>query len=79
MADLQTPSAAAISTIDAGSDKPEAAQKQASTQKSKPEKPDEHSYKEKLAKAEKDHADAKAKLVRSMAEAFLLPCLHIPD
>lgn len=79
MADLQTPSAAAISTIDAGSDKSEVAPKKASTQKSRPEKPDEHSYKEKLAKAEKDHADAKAKLVRSMAEAFLLPCSHMSD
>ena len=48
-----------MSTIDAGSDHPD------KQQKSRPEKPDEHSYKENLAKAEKEHAAAQEKLVRS--------------
>ena len=61
MADLQTPSAAAISTINASSDKAEATKSQ--PQKLKPEKPDEQLYKENLAKAEKQHNDVKAKLV----------------
>ena len=62
MADIQTPSAAAISTIDAGSDKPSINGVQPS--KAKPEKPDEVLYKQNLAKADKEHADLKAKLVR---------------
>ena len=58
MADLSTPSAATMSTMDAGSDKPE------KQQKIRPEKPDEQVYKESLAKAEKDHTAAQEKLVR---------------
>lgn len=73
MADLQTPSAVAISTIDAGSDKVASAPAQPQAQKSRPEKPDEQLYKEKLAKAEKEHADAKAKLVSSV----LIMCASI--
>ena len=59
MADLSTPSAATMSTIDAGSDQPE------KQQKARPEKPDEQLYKESLAKAEKEHTTAQEKLVRS--------------
>jgi hypothetical protein len=49
MADVATPSAAAIFD--------------ASVEKKKPEKPDEELYKANLKKAEKEHADAKAKFV----------------
>lgn len=58
MADIATPSAATMSTIDAGA---EPSQK---TQKTKPEKPDEHKYKESLGKAQKEHAAAQEKVVR---------------
>lgn len=57
MADISTPSAAAMSTIDAGVTQPE------KQHKTRPEKPDEAQYKEDLAKAEKEHAAAQAKLV----------------
>ena len=57
MADIATPSAATISTIDAGS---EPIQK---PQKAKPEKPDEHLYKESLAKAQKEHAASQERVV----------------
>lgn len=57
MADLATPSAAAISTIDAGA---EPAEKQLKT---KPEKPNDQLYKESLSKAEKEHAAAQEKVV----------------
>lgn len=59
MADISTPSAATISTIDAGSDRLE------KQPKPRPEKPDEQLYKENLAKAEKEHAAAQEKLVRT--------------
>jgi hypothetical protein len=49
MADLATPSAAAIFD--------------ASTEKKKPERPDEELYQANLKKAEKEHVDAKAKFV----------------
>ncbi|KAI4255966.1 MAG: hypothetical protein LQ352_002317 [Teloschistes flavicans] len=56
MADLATPSAATMSTIDAGSEpNPEKAHKV------KPDKPDEQLYKESLAKAEKEYAAAQEK------------------
>ena len=58
MADIATPSAAAISTIDAGS---EPSQK---PQKTKPERPDEQLYKESLAKAQKEHAASQERVVR---------------
>ncbi|PSK56939.1 hypothetical protein B9Z65_6563 [Elsinoe australis] len=48
MADLATPSAAKMSTIDAKADAP------AKTQVTKPERPDEETYKKELAKAEKE-------------------------
>ena len=57
MADMATPSAAAISTMDAGS---EPLQK---SQKSKPEKPDEQQYKESLGRAQKEHAAAQERVV----------------
>ncbi|KAL8855606.1 MAG: hypothetical protein Q9178_007754 [Gyalolechia marmorata] len=56
MADLATPSAATMSTIDAGSEP--TAEK---AHKTKPERPDEEQYKESLAKAEKDYAAAQEK------------------
>ncbi|KAL8841868.1 MAG: hypothetical protein Q9170_000741 [Blastenia crenularia] len=56
MADIATPSAATMPTIEAGSE-PTADK----AQKSKPEKPDEQSYKENLAKAEKEYAAAQEK------------------
>ena len=59
MADLATPSAATMSTIDAGSEP--AAEK---AHKTKPERPDEEQYKESLTKAEKDYAAAQEKFVR---------------
>jgi hypothetical protein len=49
MADVATPSAAAIFD--------------ASTEKRKPEKPDEEVYKANLKEAEKEHAEAKTKFV----------------
>lgn len=57
MADIATPSAATISTIDAGS---EPSQK---PQKTKPEKPDEQKYRESLAQAQKEHAAVQEKVV----------------
>jgi hypothetical protein len=38
----------------------------ASTEKKKPEKPDEELYKANLKKAEKEHADAKTKFVSQL-------------
>ena len=61
MADIATPSAATMSTIDAG------AESVTKTQKAKPEKPDEQKYKEDLAKAEKEHAVAQEKVVCQFA------------
>jgi hypothetical protein len=49
MADVETPSAAVIFD--------------GSTEKKKPEKPDEELYKANLKKAEKEHVEAKAKFV----------------
>ena len=63
MADLATPSAATMSTIDAGSEpspKP---------QKIKPEKPDEQKYKESLGKAQKEHAASQERVVRTNSKA----------
>ncbi|KAL8965248.1 MAG: hypothetical protein Q9183_003954 [Haloplaca sp. 2 TL-2023] len=56
MADIATPSAAAMSTLDAGS---EPAREK--SQKSRPERPDEQQYKESLAKAEKEYTAAQEK------------------
>lgn len=63
MADLLTPSSVTMTTINAAADKPEKSEKADVAQKSKPEKPDEQQYKEKLAKAEKEHAAAQQKVV----------------
>lgn len=57
MADMATPSAATMSTIDAGAEPTQKAQKP------KPEKPDEEQYKKDLAKAEKDNASAQEEVV----------------
>lgn len=48
-----------MSTIDAGSDRPE------KQHKARPERPDEQLYKESLGKAEKEYTAAHEKLVRS--------------
>ena len=61
MADIATPSAATISTIDAGS---EPSQKPQKIKPEKPEKPDEQLYKESLAKAQKEHAASQERVVR---------------
>lgn len=61
MADLATPSAATMSTIDAGSEP-----KLDKTAKARPEKPDEQQYKEGLARAEKEYTLAQEKLVRNI-------------
>ena len=58
MADIATPSAATMSTIDAG------AEPSPKLQKSRPEKPDEEKYQEILARAEKEHKAAQEKVVR---------------
>ena len=62
MADLATPSAATMSTIDAGAERPGRDQKQTG----RPAKPDEEAYKKNLQKAEKEHAAAQEKLVRRL-------------
>lgn len=67
MADLATPSAAAMSTIDAGAEHPEKDQKQTG----RPTKPDEDAYKKNLQRAEKEHAAAQEKIVCG----HLLGCL----
>ena len=67
MADLSTPSAATMSTIDAGSNPIE------KEQKTRPEKPDEQLYKESLAKAEKEHTAAQEKLVRLSCTLLGIP------
>ena len=58
MADIATPSAATMSTIDAGAEPP------AKATKAKPEKPNETTYKEALKVAEQAHTKAQEKLVR---------------
>ncbi|KAL9035885.1 MAG: hypothetical protein Q9214_006385 [Letrouitia sp. 1 TL-2023] len=57
MADLATPSAAIMSTIDAGSES-----KMDKSAKARPEKPDEQQYKEDLARADKEYTSAQEKL-----------------
>lgn len=59
MADIATPSAATMSTINAGSES--VAER---VPKTKPEKPDEQKYKESLAKAEAEYAVAQEEFVR---------------
>lgn len=60
MADVATPSAAAISTIDAGAEPPSKATKQ------RPEKPNEDLFKEALRQAEEAHAAVQQKYVSSV-------------
>ena len=72
MADLATPSAATISTIDAGS---EPVQK---GQKTKPEKPDDQKYKESLGKAQKEHAAAQERVVRLSNPARTFKLYYVP-
>ena len=57
MADVATPSAATMATIDAGAEHPVKASKP------KPEKPDEEAYKEALRNAEQENSKAQEKLV----------------
>lgn len=64
MADIATPSAAAISTIDAGAQPPVKTQKPKVEKTERPEKPNEEQYKEALRKAEQENAAAQEKLVR---------------
>lgn len=68
MADIATPSAATMSTIDAGAEHPEKDQKQPG----RPTKPDEDAYKKNLQKAEKEHAAAQEKIV--CGAPFRLSC-----
>ncbi|KAL8865354.1 MAG: hypothetical protein Q9174_006931, partial [Haloplaca sp. 1 TL-2023] len=60
MADIATPSAAAMSTLDAGAE-PAREPARDKSQKSGPERPDEQQYKESLAKAEKEYTAAQEK------------------
>lgn len=73
MADVATPSAAQVATADASA--PEGKQ-----QHVRPEKPDEETYKEDLAKAEKVHSAAQEKYVSyplfSMFRYPPVPHLH---
>lgn len=63
MAELATPSAAQVATADASAP-------QEKQQIARPLKPDEDSYKEELAKAEKEHQAAQDKLVRTVSHNF---------
>lgn len=63
MADLATPSAAAISTVGAAKTAPASKDKAPVV---KPERPDEEAYKTELAKREKDLKASEERLVRGM-------------
>lgn len=63
MADLATPSAATMSTVNAGADPAPSTDDKKKEKVEKPEKPDEAEYKENLSKAEKDHAAVMEKMV----------------
>ena len=65
MADVATPSAATMSTMDAGADN------QVKTHKPKPEKPDEGTFKEAVRVAEQVHAKAQEKFVCNPLNGFL--------
>lgn len=60
MADIATPSAAAMATMDAGIDPT------GEVRKARPEKPDEGAYKLRLAEAEKAFVAAQQHLVRGI-------------
>lgn len=60
MAELATPSAAAMFD--------------ASTEKKRPEKPDEAVYQANLKKAEKEHAESQKRFVRASMEVTSLKC-----
>jgi len=62
MAELATPSAATMGTMNAGADGPPSAKAPFS---SKPERPDEEAYKKELAEAEKALTSVQEKQVRS--------------
>jgi hypothetical protein len=62
MADLATPSAAAIST--SGASKTAIDSKDKAAPVAKPERPDEETYKSELSKAEKDLKTAEERMVR---------------
>lgn len=62
MADLATPSAATMSTIDAGTATPPNKEKNTVA---KPERPDEEQYKTDLAKADKELNASNERMVRS--------------
>jgi hypothetical protein len=64
MADVATPSGAAMFDAAGAEKKPERLEK--------PERPDEETYKASLKKAEKDHADSMTKFVSSLC------CLRWP-
>ncbi len=68
MADVGTPSAMAMSTSNAGAE----ASKDKAAPPSKPERPDEETYKNDLSKAEKDLRAAEDRMV----SAFLFGYLH---
>ena len=63
MADLSTPSAAAMAT--AGTPTPANTGKEKSAQATRPERPDEENYKAELAKAEKELRSAEERMVRN--------------
>lgn len=63
MADLATPSAAAISTSGASKTAIDSKDKEKAAPISKPERPDEETYKSELAKAEKELKAAEERMV----------------
>ena len=68
MAEFATPSAAAMSTMDAGADAPNGTSKPAVT---KPEKPDEDAFKKAVEQARKALNDAQESSVRPEASTTL--------
>ena len=60
MADVATPSAITMSTIDAGADSPQPAESKGAT---KPERPDEAAFKEAESKLKKEFENAQKKTV----------------
>jgi hypothetical protein len=65
MADLATPSAAAMSTGNSGTE-----DLSATAHKVKPDRPDEEKYKEDLGKAEKENSLAQEKYVSSLTGCY---------
>jgi len=75
MAELATPSAATMGTINAGADGPPSAKAPFS---SKPERPDEEAYKKELAEAEKALTSIQEKQVRAPSIALIQMSI-LPD